>query len=153
MIQKIVYTEENYATTILRIMLGLVMFPHGAQKMLGWFGGYGFSGTLGFFTGTAGLPWIIGLLVILIEFVGSIFLVTGFAVRLTSLLLIINMIGIILKAHLQNGFFMNWFGNQAGEGYEYHILVITMSLTLLITGAGKFSIDNWIGKKLAISNK
>jgi putative oxidoreductase len=141
MLQKFISTEESYATTVLRLMLGITLFPHGAQKMLGWFGGYGLSGTLNFFTGTAGLPWIIGLLVILIEFFGAIFLITGFAVRLTALLVIADMIGIIFKAHIQNGFFMNWFGNQAGEGYEYHLLMIGMAAALLISGAGKYSID------------
>lgn len=141
MLNRFISTNESYATTILRIMLGLVIFPHGAQKMLGWFGGYGFSGTMGFFTETAGLPWIIGFLVILIEFFGAIFLITGFAVRLTAIALVADMIGIIFKSHIQNGFFMNWFGNQAGEGYEYHLLVIAMSVVLLISGAGKWSVD------------
>lgn len=148
MLLKFIRTEENYSTTILRIMLGILLFPHGAQKMFGWFGGYGFSGTMNFFTGTVGLPWIIGFLVILIEFFGSIFLITGFAVRLTAVAVIADMIGIIFKAHVQNGFFMNWFGNQGGEGYEYHLLIITMSVVLLISGAGKFSLDNVLSKKI-----
>jgi putative oxidoreductase len=147
MLRRFIYTEEKYSTFLLRIMLGLVLFPHGAQKMLGWFGGYGFTGTMNFFTGTAGLPWIIGFLVIIIEFFGAIFLITGFAVRLTAFAIIANMTGIIFKAHLQNGFFMNWFGNQAGEGYEYHLLVITMAVVLLISGAGKFSFDNALYQK------
>lgn len=140
MIRKFLSTDSNYAATVLRIVLGLVLFPHGAQKMLGWFGGYGFSGTMGFFTGI-GLPWIIGFLVILIEFLGSIFLITGFAVRLTAIGIIADMIGIIFKSHIQNGFFMNWFGVQAGEGYEYHLLVIAMAAAVLISGAGNFSLD------------
>ncbi len=140
MIRKFLSTDSNYAATVLRIVLGLVLFPHGAQKMLGWFGGYGFSGTMGFFTGI-GLPWIIGFLVILIEFLGSIFLITGFAVRLTAIGIIADMIGIIFKSHIQHGFFMNWFGVQAGEGYEYHLLVIAMAAALLISGAGSFSLD------------
>lgn len=139
--KRLIQTNEDSATMILRLMLGIILFPHGAQKMLGWFGGYGFSGTLNFFTSTAGLPWIIGLLVILIEFVGAIFLITGFAVRLASLLIIADMVGIIFKAHIQNGFFMNWFGNQAGEGYEYHLLMIGMAAALLINGAGRYSVD------------
>jgi putative oxidoreductase len=141
MLRKLLSTNESYATTVLRLALGFILFPHGAQKMLGWFGGYGFSGTMNFFTGTVGLPWIIGLLVILIEFFGALFLIAGLAVRLTALLVIFDMVGIIFKAHIQNGFFMNWFGNQAGEGYEYHLLVIGMALTLLISGAGKWSVD------------
>jgi putative oxidoreductase len=148
MLRKFLYTEEKYSTTLLRIMLGLILFPHGAQKMLGWFGGYGFSGTMNFFTGTAGLPYIIGLLVILIEFFGAIFLITGFAVRLTAFAVIADMIGIIFKSHIQNGFFMNWFGNQAGEGYEYHLLVIAISVVLLMSGAGKWSADFALYRKM-----
>lgn len=147
MLKKLISTRENYSSLVLRLMLGFVLFPHGAQKMLGWFGGYGFSGTLNFFTGTAGLPWIIGLLVILIEFFGAIFLITGVAVRLTALLVIADMIGIIFKAHLQHGFFINWFGNQSGEGYEYHLLVIGMAAALLISGAGKLSVDGVISRR------
>ena len=145
--KKIFQTNEDAASMLLRLMLGVILFPHGAQKMLGWFGGYGFSGTMNFFTGTVGLPWIIGFLVISIEFFGSLFLITGLAVRLTAFAVIADMIGIIFKSHIQNGFFMNWFGNQAGEGYEYHLLVIAIALALLIRGAGKFSFDYAIYNK------
>jgi putative oxidoreductase len=148
MLRRFIYTEEKYSTALLRIMLGLVLFPHGAQKMLGWFGGFGFTGTMNFFTGTAGLPWLIGFLVILIEFLGAIFLITGFAVRVTAFAVMVDMIGIIFKSHIQNGFFMNWFGNQAGEGYEYHLLVIAMSVVLLMSGAGKWSADYMLYRKL-----
>ena len=82
--KKIFQTNESNASTIIRIVLGLILFPHGAQKMLGWFGGYGFSGTMGFLTGTAGLPWIIAFLVIAIEFFGAIALIFGFATPIFS---------------------------------------------------------------------
>jgi putative oxidoreductase len=142
---KILFTTDgSLAPLITRIVLGICLFPHGAQKMLGWFGGYGFSGTLQFFTQQAGLPWVIGLLVILIEFFGALFLLAGFLTRLSALLIIFDMVGIIWKAHFANGFFMNWFGNQAGEGYEYHLLVIGLAISLLITGGGKASIDHRI---------
>ncbi len=143
MFRPLIKTNESYAATVLRIVLGLILLPHGAQKMLGWFGGYGFSGTMDFFTGS-GIPWIIGLLVILIEFFGALFLLSGFMVRLAAVGIIVDMIGIIFKSHIQNGFFMNWFGNQKGEGYEYHLLVIGMALSLLLSGAGSFSADKKI---------
>src|SRR5689334_4702800 len=114
--KKLFATDNNIAATIIRVMLGLVIFPHGAQKLLGWFGGYGFTGTMQFFTGTIHLPWIIGFIVILIEFFGALFLISGFATRITSLLMIIVFTGIIFTTHIHNGFFMNWFGNQKGEG-------------------------------------
>jgi putative oxidoreductase len=144
--KKIFQTNESHASTIIRIVLGLILFPHGAQKMLGWFGGYGFSGTMGFLTGTAGLPWIIAFLVIAIEFFGAIALIFGFATRIVSAGIISLFTGIILTSHFQNGFFMNWFGTQSGEGYEYHLLVIGICIAILLTGSGKYSVDNLISK-------
>ena len=130
----------------MRILLGVALFPHGAQKLLGWFGGYGFTGTMGFLTGTAHLPYIIALLVIIIEFFGALLLIAGFATRFVALAVIIQFIGIILTSHMQNGFFMNWSGAQAGEGFEYHILVLAIALALLINGAGNWSVDKAIAK-------
>ena len=143
---KLFKTNENTAATIIRIVLGAILFPHGAQKLLGWFGGYGFDGTMGFLTGTAGLPWIIAFLVIIIEFFGALALIFGFATRIVATGVILLFAGILLM-HLQNGFFMNWNGQQAGEGFEYHLLVIGMSLALLVSGAGKWSIDYALQKK------
>jgi putative oxidoreductase len=142
----IFYTNNSWSPTILRGLLGLVLFGHGAQKLLGWFGGYGFEGTMVFFTGTVELPWIIGFLVIVIEFLGSLSLLLGFATRLWSISMAILFIGITYTSHLQNGFFMNWFGNQNGEGYEYFLLAISISISLVITGAGKYSLDGLIMK-------
>lgn len=142
MLNKLFKTDsKDYIALITRLVIGFVMLPHGAQKLLGWFGGYGFSGTLNFFTGTLGIPFIISLIVILTESIGSILLILGFAGRLSSLLLISTMIGAVATSHLSNGFFMNWFGNQAGEGFEYHILYSALALIVLIKGSGMFSID------------
>lgn len=124
-------------------MLGLVVFPHGAQKLLGWFGGYGFSGTMGYFTDTVGLPWIIGFLVIILESLGAIALMTGLATRIMAACYLILAIGIVISSHLQHGFFMNWFGNQQGEGYEYFLLWMGMAISLIFTGGGKYSIDRF----------
>lgn len=143
---KIFNTNNDLTGLITRLTLGLILFPHGVQKMLGMFGGYGFSGTMIFFTETMHLPWIIGFLVIIIEFVGALFLIAGFASRIWSALTIISFTGIIFTSHLDNGFFMNWFGNQKGEGYEYHLLIIGLSLAILINGSGKYSIDEKITK-------
>jgi len=145
--KKIFQTNENTTATIIRIVLGLIMFPHGAQKMLGWFGGYGFNGTMGFLTGTVGLPWIMAFLVIAIEFFGSIALIVGFATRVVAVGIISLFAGIIFTSHLQNGFFMNWAGNLKGEGYEYHLLVIGMAVALLVSGAGKWSVDYVLQRK------
>lgn len=138
----ILFTSGNdWTGLILRLTLGLIIFPHGAQKLLGWFGGYGFTGTMNFFTGTVHLPWLIGLLVILIEFFGSLFLIAGLGSRLWAIAMIVLMLGIIFTSHVQNGFFINWSGTQAGEGFEYHLLAIGLSLALLFNGSGKFSLD------------
>ena len=145
---KLFKTNENTAATIIRIVLGVILFPHGAQKLLGWFGGYGFDGTMGFLTGTAGLPWIIAFLVIILEFFGALALIFGFATRLVSAGFIALFAGIIFTSHASNGFFMNWSGQLPGEGYEYHLLVIGMSLALLVNGAGKWSVDHALQKKV-----
>jgi len=145
--KKIFQTNESNASTIIRIVVGLILFPHGAQKILGWFGGYGFNGTMGFLTGTAGLPWIIAFLVIAIEFFGAIALIVGFATRIVAVGIISLFTGIIATSHLQNGFFMNWYGNLKGEGYEFHLLIIGMAIALLVSGAGKWSVDYALQKK------
>lgn len=139
-------TEDRWAPFILRIMLALVIFPHGAQKLLGWFGGNGFEGTMGFFTQQMGLPWVIAFLVIMGESIGALALAAGFLTRFTAAGLGIIMLGAIATVHWPNGFFMNWFGAQAGEGFEFHLLVIGMGLSLMMTGAGKWSVDRVIGK-------
>src|SRR5205809_5103600 len=109
--KKIFQTNGSNASTIIRIVLGLILFPHGAQKLLGWFGGYGFNGTMGFLTGTVGLPWILAFLVILIEFFGALLLIAGFATRIVAVGVISLFTGIIFTSHLHNGFFMNWGGS------------------------------------------
>ncbi len=139
----------NFVLFVARLILAVVIFPHGAQKLLGWFGGNGFSGTMGFFTQSMRLPWLIGFLVIVIESLGSLTLLVGFATRLSALGLIAVMVGAVLTSHKQHGFFMNWFGNQQGEGYEYHLLIIGLALALVLGGAGAWSMDSLILASLA----
>lgn len=141
-------TDDGWAGFILRLTLGVVMFPHGAQKLLGWFGGLGFDGTMGLFTQKMGLPWLIVLLVIIGESFGSVALLLGLLTRFTAASMAVIMLGAITMVHLPNGFFMNWFGQQQGEGYEYHLLVIGIGLALLITGAGRWSVDRLIAEKV-----
>jgi putative oxidoreductase len=146
MIHLLFGTQNDWSGLILRIALGAVMFPHGAQKFFGWFGGYGFSATIDFFTKSMKLPWIISVLVILIELFGAVGLILGFASRAWALGLMIIMIGAIYTTNMKNGFFMNWFGNQPGEGYEYHLLVIGICIAVMLMGSGKYSFDNLILK-------
>lgn len=140
-------TNDDWTGLFLRLTIGIVLFPHGAQKLLGWFGGYGFTGTMQFFTDTKGLPWIIGFLVIILEFFGSLLLIAGLGSRILSAAFILLSIGIILTSHIQNGFFINWYGNQKGEGYEYFLLLIGLSVALLINGSGKLAADKLLVNK------
>jgi putative oxidoreductase len=148
---KLFGTNDSFAPFLLRVLLAIVVFPHGAQKLFGWFGGYGFSGTMGFFTETVGLPWVIGFLVIVLESVGAIALLIGVATRLVAISYTVLAIGIAVTSHIQNGFFMNWFGNQSGEGIEYFMLWIGIALALTILGGGKYSLDKLIHGKNSIT--
>ena len=134
-------TTDSLAPTLVRVVLGIVLFAHGAQKMLGWFGGHGFSATMQHFTEGGQLPWIVAFTVILTEFLGSLLLIVGFLTRFAAVAVTVLFVGIIFTAHLGNGFFMNWSGAQSGEGYEYHLLVIAMAVSLIVTGAGRYSAD------------
>jgi putative oxidoreductase len=145
MLKRLMATSGDVSFTILRLVLGVVFFAHGAQKMLGWFGGFGFHATMGSFAHT-GMPAPVALLVICTEFFGGLGLIVGLLTRIASLGIAGLMIGAIFMVHLANGFFMNWMGNQKGEGFEYHLLVIAMAAALLLRGAGAFSLDQALSK-------
>ncbi|EAR14838.1 DoxX family protein [Robiginitalea biformata] len=140
-------TKPNLGPTAARLTLGLVILPHGAQKLLGLFGGSGFSATMDLLTTQMELPVIVAFSVILIEFFGSLSLILGLLSRFWALSLAGMFTGIIFTTQIEHGFFMNWFGNQAGEGYEYSLLVIGLALSILVSGSGQFSVDRLISKK------
>lgn len=142
-------TDDSWTGLILRVTLGLVMFPHGAQKLLGWYGGFGFGGTMNFFTETMHLPWLVAFLIIIGEFFGSLGLLAGFLTRFSAASIGVIMLGAVSLVHWPHGFFMNWFGKQQGEGYEYHLLVIGIAIALMIAGAGRWSVDKLVAEKLA----
>src|ERR1700676_5080596 len=141
MIRRLWATDDSAATSILRLVLGLVFFAHGAQKMLGWFGGFGFAGTMNFFTGMMHIPAPLAFLAIAAEFFGGIGLILGFLTRIAAFGIGVNMLVAIMTVHRSFGFFMNWAGTQKGEGFEYHLLVLAMVTFLTIRGAGAFSVD------------
>ena len=141
------HTEDSTTHLILRVVLGLVIFFHGAQKLLGWFGGHGFDGTMGFFTEKMGLPALIAFLVIIGESFGSLGLITGFLTRLSAAGVACILLGAIAMVHWNNGIFMNWAGQQAGEGFEYHLLALGLAIPLILYGGGKFSLDQMVEKK------
>ncbi len=146
MFLKTLKTDDAYSSLILRVAMGLIIFPHGAQKVFGWFGGFGFSGTMGFFTDQMHIPALIAFLVIMGESLGALALMTGFLTRFSAASLAVIMLGAITLSHWSNGFFMNWFGNQAGEGFEYHLLVIAICAALTLTGGGRWSVDKMISE-------
>ena len=140
MASPLIRTNDDPVALILRLMLGIVFVPNGAQRVLGWFGGYGASATIDAMT-KQGLPAFLVVLVMIAEFAGSIGLVVGFLTRLAALGIGCVMLGAILTVHGKVGFFMNWFGNQPGEGFEYHLLAIAIAVAVIIKGGGLLSID------------
>lgn len=145
---RLVETRPWIGPAIARIGLGVVMFPHGAQKVLGWFGGPGFSGAMAGFE-KMGIPGPLGFLAIMTEFVGALMLITGTFTRLAAIAVAIEMLVAVGIAHAKVGFFMNWMGKQAGEGFEYHILAIALGLALVALGGGLASVDRAIQRGLS----
>jgi len=141
MFRKLIATDDNPATLILRLVLGVVFFAHGAQKLLGWFGGPGFSGTIGMFTGYLHIPAPFAFLAIAAEFFGGLGLILGFLTRIAAFGITVNMLVAVAMVHHSYGFFMNWTGAQKGEGFEYHLLVLAITGYLMIRGAGALSVD------------
>jgi len=148
MFRKLIATDNDSSSLVLRLMLATVIMPHGAQKLLGWFGGPGFFGTLEFFATQMAVPPYLTLLVIFFEFIGSVCLLVGFLTRLMAAGIFVIMSVAIWLVHWQNGFFMNWFGQKQGEGFEFHLLAIAITLALMIKGGGLLSADRIIQLKL-----
>src|SRR4030088_2205143 len=146
MFRRLMNTTDDFAITILRLILGVVFFAHGAQKALGWFGGYGFTGTMGFFTQQAHIPAPLAFLAICAEFLGGIGLVLGFLGRVAAFGILCNMLVAVWMVHFKLGFFANWYGVKKGEGYEYHLLAIAIALVLMAKGSGALSPDRALSK-------
>ena len=143
-------TTDSVVPSVLRIALGGVIFGHGLQKVFGWFGGYGIDGTMRFF-GTLGMPSVVGALVIVSDFLGSLALIAGLATRFSAAAAGAVMLGAMLLVHVPNGFFMNWGGAPHGEGYEFHLLALSMAAALVVAGGGFASVDAWLARQLARS--
>jgi putative oxidoreductase len=139
--QAIVATDPGWSALVLRLALGIMILPHGAQKLLGWFGGHGFKGTMGYFTQNLGIPYVFALLAVLAEFFGGLGLIVGLFGRVAALGVGAVMVVAALTAHRPNGFFMNWTGSQPGEGYEFHLLAAAMAVAIVFLGSGAFSLD------------
>jgi putative oxidoreductase len=146
MFRKLISTSDDYTYTMVRLVLGVVFFAHGAQKMLGWFGGYGFAGTMGFFTQMMHIPAPLAFLAICAEFFGGLGLLVGLLSRVAAFGIAVNMLVAIFTVHIHNGFFANWSGQQKGEGFEYHLLALALLLVVMIKGAGPLSVDRALSK-------
>ncbi len=147
MFKKLLQTDDDIASLVLRVLIGVVMFPHGAQKLLGWFGGFGYSGTMGFFTANMGIPGVFAFLVIMTEFFGALALISGTLTRVAAFAVGFDMLMATILIHLPVGFFMNWSGKQQGEGFEFHILAIAIAVALIIKGGGRWSVDGLLSKR------
>jgi putative oxidoreductase len=145
--RKLLATVNDNTLTLMRLVLGVVFFLHGSQKMLGSFGGFGFSGTMQAFTGMMHIPAPFAFLAICAEFFGGLGLIVGLLARVAAFGIAVNMIVAVLMVHLPHGPFMNWYGNQKGEGYEYHLLALALAIPIIIRGAGVFSVDGLLASK------
>ena len=141
-------TDERWSGLFLRVTLSLVIFPHGAQKLMGWFGGNGFVATMGFFTEKMNFPWVVAFMVVLIESLGAFALLFGLLTRCVASGLAAIMVGAVAVVHWQHGFFMNWFGQQTGEGFEYHVLAFGISIALVAVGGGRYAADHLIARRV-----
>ena len=138
---RLLHTSNSAVLPVARVGLALVILPHGLQKTLGWFGGFGFGATMDFLTGTMGIPYMLGLAAVAAESLGAILLLIGLGTRLWAAMIGVTMLVAMVTVHLQHGFFMNWFGTQAGEGAEFFLLAIALSAALVIGGGGPLSLD------------
>ncbi|MDR3606030.1 MAG: DoxX family protein [Oligoflexia bacterium] len=145
MIHKLIKTTDDIIPAVARIVAGFVILPHGLQKTIGLFGGHGFSGTMGFFTHTMGIPAPLAFLAIMAESAGALGLIVGLLSRVAAFGVASNMT-VALFLSLPNGFFMNWSSNQKGEGIEYHLLMLCLTLIVMIRGGGAFSLDRKISQ-------
>lgn len=146
-------TQPLLTTTFMRVVLGAAILPHGAQKLFGWFGGYGFTNTLHWFTDTMHVPWILGFAAIAAETVGGLALLVGFATRLAAGALGVVFLTAALLVHARHGFFINWFGNQKGEGIEYFLLGLTLVVVLVVQGGGAASLDRALASRASAATK
>jgi len=151
LLHKLFHTPHDHTLTLLRLVLGIVFFAHGAQKMLGWFGGNGFTGTMGYFTNGMGIPAPFAALAILAEFLGALGLIFGLLTRIAAFGITAVMAVAIFLVHAPNGLFMNWTGARHGEGFEFHLLAIAIAVALIVRGAGAWSIDRLLDHRRATS--
>ena len=138
-------TRNDWTLTLIRVVAGGVMLPHGMQKMFGWFGGAGFTGTIHNF-GQRGFPSFLVFLLIMAEFLGSLGLILGFFTRIAAFSIAVDMTVAAITVTSKFGMFINWAGKQKGEGMEFQFLMIAMALAIMISGAGALSVDRALSR-------
>lgn len=141
MLLQVLATDPSWVLTLARIILGIIFFAHGSQKVFGWFGGPGLRQTLRTLTQFVGLPSIVALAAVGAELLGGAALILGFLGRISALGIAVNMLAAILMVHGRFGLFMNWFGDRKGHGIEYHLLAIALAIVIIAKGSGAFSLD------------
>jgi putative oxidoreductase len=143
-LKKILSTNAGFDALALRIPAAIIFIAHGAQKLFAWFGGYGLEGT-GQWMSSIGLEpgYQMALIAGSAEFFGGIALLIGLMVRPAALVLAVTMLVAIYSVHFVNGLFMS------ANGYEFALALLAISVSLVISGAGKFSVDNLLKKKLS----
>jgi len=144
MIESLIGTDTDWVVGIIRIVLGIIFFGHGAQKMLGWYGGPGLASSMRTFTEHLHLPSTLAFLVIAGELFSGIGLIVGLFSRIAALVIALTMVGAIATVHFRFGLFLNWFGTQKGHGIEYHLLAIALALVVVVKGAGALSVDRLV---------
>src|ERR1700721_3562579 len=144
MIESLTSTHADWVVGIARIVLGIIFFAHGAQKLLGWFGGPGLANSMRTFTEHLPLPSTLAFLVIAGEFFSGIGLIVGLFSRIAALVIALTMVGAIATVHWRFGLFLNWLGTQEGHGIEYHLLQIPLAVIVVVNGAGAFSWDRLV---------
>lgn len=140
-------TDTSKTLLFQRVVLAGVILPHGLQKAFGWLGGFGFDGTIAWFQSALGVPAPVATLVIAADFLGALALAAGLFSRLAALGVALTMLGAIFLVHAPNGFFMNWSGASAGEGYEFHLLALALSVPLIVRGGGASALDTWLTRR------
>ena len=145
-------TDRDWVITIVRVVLGVVFFAHGAQMTLGWFGGAGLQSTVRVFREQLRIPAPLALLAVAAEVLGGLGLIVGLLSRIAALGIAVVMIVALLAVHRKFGFFMNWYGEKQGHGIEYHVLVLALALTVMIKGAGAFSLDQVLYQQVSTQN-
>lgn len=141
-------TNTDWVQLVARLILGIIFFAHGAQKMLGWFQGPGLKKSVQMLTEHIHLPAALALLAIATEFFGGLGLIIGLLSRIDAAAIFVTMVIAIVLVHGRNGLFLNWFGDRKGHGYEYHLLALALALVVIVRGSGALSLDEFLSNAI-----